>query len=163
MIMTNPPSRPPRRARQARLMRLINVPMRFLLSLPFPTPLSGQLMLLSFTGRKTGKAYRQPVSYVRDADVLLTPGGGNWKLNLRQDQPIKVRFRGRDVRLRPELIEDPGEVERLLRIMMARNPRVASFVPVMGSDGRIDRDKLATAVRYGFRIVRWHFEGPQGS
>lgn len=33
-------------------------------------------MLISFAGRKTGKAYRQPVSYVRHGDTLLTPGGG---------------------------------------------------------------------------------------
>jgi hypothetical protein len=40
-------------------------------------------MLLSLRGRKCGKMYRQPVSFVRDGDTLLTPGGGRWKLNLR--------------------------------------------------------------------------------
>ena len=68
--------------RRARIMRAVNVPMRAALSLPFATPLSGNLMLISYTGRKSGKAYRQPVSYVRDGDVLLTPGGGRWTLNL---------------------------------------------------------------------------------
>lgn len=34
-------------------------------------------MLASFTGRKTGRHYRQPLSYVRDGDILLTPGGGH--------------------------------------------------------------------------------------
>jgi hypothetical protein len=151
-------SRPMRRARQARLMRVINVPMRLLLGLPFPTPLSRQLMLLSFTGRKTGKAYRQPVSYVPDGDTLLTPGGGRWKLNLREDQPIHIRLRGRDVLARPEFIGDADEVERLLRRMMAANPRVTAFVPVKGPDGGIDRGKVETAVGYGFRIIRWHID-----
>src|SRR5258708_2724327 len=95
IIMTQPSVRPGRRTRQARLMRVINVPMRLILRLPFATPLSSQLMLLSFNGRKTGKRYRQPVSYVPDGGTLLTPGGGNWKLNLREDQPIRVRLRGR--------------------------------------------------------------------
>jgi hypothetical protein len=45
-------------------------------------------MLVSFTGRKTGKAYQQPVSYVQQGDTLLTPGGGKWKLNLQEDQPL---------------------------------------------------------------------------
>ena len=58
--------------RRSRIMRVVNVPMRAALSLPFATPLSGNLMLISYTGRKSGKAYRQPVSYVRDGDVLLT-------------------------------------------------------------------------------------------
>jgi hypothetical protein len=48
--------------RRARIMRAVNVPMRAVLSLPFATPLSGNLMLVSYTGRKTGKAYRQPAS-----------------------------------------------------------------------------------------------------
>ncbi len=50
--------------RRARVMRVVNVPMRAALSLPFATPLSGNLMLISYTGRTSGKAYRQPVSYV---------------------------------------------------------------------------------------------------
>jgi hypothetical protein len=57
-------------------MRLVNVPIRLVLGLPFATPLRHALMLLSFTGRKTGKAYRQPVSYLPDGDTLLTPGAG---------------------------------------------------------------------------------------
>jgi hypothetical protein len=53
--------------RQARIMRIVNVPMRAVLRLPFPTPLSANLMLISYTGVKSGRAYRQPVSYARDA------------------------------------------------------------------------------------------------
>lgn len=44
-------------------------------------------MLVSFRGRKSGKAYQQPVSYVPDGDTLLTPGGGKWKVNLLEGQP----------------------------------------------------------------------------
>lgn len=57
-------------------MRLLNVPMRVALTLPFPTPLSRRLMLVYLTGRRSGRHYRQPLSYVRDGDQLLTPGGG---------------------------------------------------------------------------------------
>jgi len=139
-------------------MRLLNVPMRFILGLPFPTPLSGALMLLSFRGRKTGRAYQQPVSYVRDGDVLLTPGGGRWKLNLRQGQPVRIRLRGRDVLGRPEFVRDAGEVERLLLTMQAANARVAAFVPAFGPDGRLDRPGLEAAVRHGFTLIRWRLD-----
>lgn len=69
--MTTPT--PARRRRQARLMRLVNIPMRALLQLPLPTPLGSRLMLVTITGRRTGRRYCQPVSYVRDGDTLLTP------------------------------------------------------------------------------------------
>src|SRR6266508_653642 len=157
MIMSQRPKRPLGRRIQARVMGILNVPMRVLLRLPFQTPLSGRLMLVSFTGRKTGKAYRQPVSYVQQGDTLLTPGGGKWKLNLQEGQPVRIRLRGRDVLVRPELIKDPNEIERLLAVMTAANPGVSAWVGIpKGPDGRLNRGLLETAVRYGFRIVRWH-------
>ena len=67
---------PERMERRARRMKRANVPMRAVLALPFKTPLSKRLMLVFHTGRKTGRSYRQPVSYVHDADTLLTAGGG---------------------------------------------------------------------------------------
>jgi hypothetical protein len=143
--------------RRARIMRAVNVPMRAVLGLPFPTPLGGNLMLISFTGRTSGKAYRQPVSYVRDGDVLLTPGGGRWTLNLAGGRPARLRVRGRDVPARPELVTDPAELERLLGVIAAKNPRAARFIPIpRGPDGRLDPDALGAALRHGFCIVRWH-------
>lgn len=157
--MSERPKRPLGRRIQARVMGVLNVPMRVLLRLPFPTPLGGRLMLVSFTGRKSGKAYQQPVSYVQQGDTLLSPGGGNWKWNLQDGQPVRIRLRGRDALARPELIKDPDEIERLLAVMAAANPSVNAFVGIpKGPDGRLDRGRLETAVSYGFRIVRWHLE-----
>lgn len=149
---------PERAERQARFMKIVNVPMRLLLRLPFPTPLSGNLMLITFTGRQSGKVYHQPVSYVPDGDTLLTPGGGRWKLNLSHDQPIHARLRGRDVVLRPEKIRDIDEIEQLIGLMKAKNPNIARFIPFIDNDGKIDRARLEAALRYGFCIVRWHHE-----
>jgi hypothetical protein len=149
--------RPLTRRMQARMMAVFNVPMRVLLRLPFSTPLSGRLMLIAYIGRKSGKAYRQPVSYVQQGDMLLTPGGGNWKWNLRDGQPVRIWLRGREALARPELVKDPDEIERLLVVMTAANPAVSAFVGIpKGTDGRLDRERLETAVRFGFRIVRWH-------
>ncbi len=55
-----------RRRRQARLMKIANVPMRAVLSLPFPTPAGGRVLLAHLTGRKSGRHYRQPLSYILD-------------------------------------------------------------------------------------------------
>ncbi len=143
--------------RRARIMRAVNVPMRAALSLPFPTPLSRNLMLLSYTGRKTGKAYRQPVSYVRDGEVLLTPGGCRWTLSLVGERPVRLRLRGRDVPSRPELVTDPASLERLLGVIADKNPRAAKFIPIPRQpSGRLDPDALEAALRHGFSIVRWH-------
>ena len=157
MMASKRPKPPLSRQIQARVMAAVNVPMRVLLGLPFPTPLSRQFMLISFTGRKTGKLYRQPVSYVQQDNVLLTAGGGNWKWNLQDGQPVRIRLRGRDVLARPELIKDTDEVERLFAVMIAANPMVSVMIGIpKGPDGRPDRGRLEDAVRHGFRMVRWH-------
>lgn len=159
MSVSTQPRRPLSRRIQANVMRVINVPMRRVLALPIPTPLSRRLMLVHLTGRKTGRSYRQPVSYVRQGTTLLTPGGGKWKLNLVDGRPERIRLRGRDVLARPEIVSDVDQIERLLEVMSEANPMVARFVGVPKQpDGRLDRAQLETAVRYGFRIVRWHLE-----
>jgi len=142
---------------QARFFRVVNVPMRLVLGLPVATPLGRRLMLAFIVGRKTGRLYRQPLSYVRDGGALLTPGGGKWKLNLVTDSPVRLRLRGRDISATAELVSDVGEVGRLLQTMAAGNPAAARFVGIQrGPDGSFDRKGVERAVRYGFRIVRWH-------
>jgi hypothetical protein len=149
---------PARIERQARIMKLANVPMRALLGLPFRTPLSSRLMLVTYSGRRSGRTYRQPVSYVRDGDTLLTPGGGKWKLNLADGMPVRLRLEGRDVLARPELVRDGDEVDRLLRLMLSKNPRLSSFIPFIERDGTIERSKLEAAIAHGFAVVRWHLD-----
>jgi deazaflavin-dependent oxidoreductase (nitroreductase family) len=146
---------------QARVFKVANVPMRFILGLPVPTPLGRNLMLAFIVGRKTGKTYRQPLSYVRDGDALLTPGGGRWKLNLASGTRVRIRLRGRDISATPELVSDVDEVRSLLATMAAGNPAAGRMVGIQrGQDGSFDRDGVARAVQYGFRVVRWH---PVGS
>jgi hypothetical protein len=158
--MTEDPRPPLSRRLQMRAMpavfRVFNVPMRSVLGLPIATPLGKRLMLVYLTGRKTGRQYRQPVSYVRDGELLLTPGGGRWKLNLIEGEPTHIRLNGHDISLRPELVRDPLEVDRLLGVMSAKNPMVGRFIPIpKGADGHYDLARLDLAIRHGFRIVRW--------
>ncbi len=148
--------RPPRRAAQTAVFRVVNVPMRLILGLPFRTPLSRRLMLVHHVGRKTGTHYRQPVSYVRDGDTLLTPGGGAWTRNLHQNEPVRITLAGGTSMYRPDLVADPEEVDRLFAFMAARNPALNRFVPIPRTqDGHLDPEALRVALDHGFRIIRW--------
>ena len=160
MTVTLDPSN--RMRRQAKLMNAANVVMRRLLSLPFPTPLSARLMLLTVTGRRTGKVYRQPISYVRNGANLLTPGGGRWKLNLQPDRPVSLRIRGKNQPAIPTIISDIDEVERLLTVIVAGNPAAGKFMPISIDDnGHVNVEQLQRAVSYGFRIISWQLVDPQ--
>ncbi len=57
----------------------------------------------------------------------------------------------------PEVVSNVDEIRDLLTVMVAANPRAAVFIGVpRDAEGRFDRAGLGNAVRYGFRIVRWH-------
>ena len=76
-------------------------------------------------------------------------------------QAMKLRIRGHDLFARPELVAEAEEIDRLLSIILAANPRARSFVRIpMAGQGHLDREKLQTAVKYGFRIVRRHLSEP---
>jgi putative drug exporter of the RND superfamily len=142
--------------------RIVNGFMRALLGLPLPTPLGKRLMLVEFTGRKTGRHYRQPVSYVRHDHALLTPGGGNWKRNLKPGQPIRLHINGRDQTAIPEIVTDPDAVADLLAVMIATNPAVTRFSGIgLDTNGRPDRQRVGQALEHGFAIVRWRLNQPR--
>ena len=162
--MASTQQRPASRRLQARVMRLLNVPMRLMLGMPLATPAGNRLMLAFIVGRRTGRLYRQPLSYVRDGSALLTPGGGTWKQNLSGGTPVRLRIRGRDHLARPEIVRDQQTVDALLDVIVAGNPMAGRFAGIpRGQDGRLDQRRLGQAIEHGFAVVRWHLDGDSGS
>jgi hypothetical protein len=84
-------------------MGALNALPRFVLGLPFQTPMSRRLILLTYTGRKSGRCYTIPVSYVEQGDTLLIPGGGAWKINLEHGSPVRMRLRGSERSASPDM------------------------------------------------------------
>ena len=125
--------------------------MRLMLHLPIRA-MQERLMLLTYTGRRSGRRHTLPLSYAADADgSLLVPGGSAWKHCLQPGRPVTVRLRGRHRTATPEVIRDVAEIERLV----SGNPRAESFIGVpMNADGSPDRARLERAVGDGFAIVR---------
>ncbi len=59
---------------------------------------SGGLMLLTFTGRHSGRRFTIPVGYQRDGDVLTVmvsyAARKQWWKNYREPGPVELRLRG---------------------------------------------------------------------
>src|SRR5437868_15446189 len=88
---------------------------RFVLATPLHRIMSSQLMLLRFTGRKTGRSYTTPVSYVLDGNSLLVPAGGAWRRNLEAGPRASVRLRGVWRTVTSEVVGEPALADLLLR------------------------------------------------
>jgi len=116
------------RAPDLRVMRLFNPVIRALLRSPFHGLLSGQILLLTYTGRKSGRRYTLPVGFIRDADALLVVSQHSelkhWWRNLRDGAPVTLLLGGQQVSARADLIENPeavaAEVQRLIARLGAK-------------------------------------------
>ena len=164
-IETGAPSRRgSRRPAIARVMGVFNRIPKLILRSPLHRVMSDRVMLLSFTGRGSGRAYTTPVSYiVEDAGTLLVAGGAPWWANLRSGGPVGVRLRGRQRAAQAEPIRDEAEVARLLAVVLPRNPTLGRFVGLaVGPDGQVDPERLARARRRGLTLVRLHLQPQPG-
>ena len=67
-----------------------------LLRSPLHALLSGQIMLISVTGRKSGATFTAPVNYIQDEDVLwvVSARDRTWWRNARGGCAVSLRLRG---------------------------------------------------------------------
>jgi len=82
----------------ALLNRTVNPIVRTVLRSPAHPLLSGHLMLLTVTGRRTGRTFTFPVAYHEDGELLRLnldwPERKRWWRNLRGGAPVAVVLRG---------------------------------------------------------------------
>ncbi|MFB6228485.1 MAG: nitroreductase/quinone reductase family protein [Halobacteriales archaeon] len=74
--------------------RILNPVMSRLLRSPLHPLVSDSIMLLTFTGSKTGTEYTTPVGYwVKDGHLIVTTQS-QWWHNLKGGQPVSMQVRG---------------------------------------------------------------------
>ncbi len=78
--------------------RWYNPLMRWLLRSPFHGLVSRGILLVTFTGRKTGRTYSTPINYRQDGPLiqLISHRGRAWWRNFEGGAPVTLRLRGQD-------------------------------------------------------------------
>ena len=97
------------------MLRAVNPLLRLLLRTPVLGSAGKSMMVLSFTGRKSGRRYSVPVSAHRIDNNLYALAGAPWRLNFRGGAPAGVLHAGKTTTMHSELIEDPPAVAALYR------------------------------------------------
>jgi hypothetical protein len=95
------------------LLRAVNPALKLLLRTPLAGPARKQLMVLSFTGRKSGNQYSIPVSAHRIDNQLYALAGVAWTRNFRGGRAAEVLLDGKTTTMNGELIDDPATVADL--------------------------------------------------
>lgn len=151
-----------RRRPPPQVMRIINTLPAALLRSPFHGPLSKRLMLLGFTGRRTGRPITIPVGYFQPDDrTLLLATERPWQRNLAGGAPVSVRLRGRTLTGRSEVLAEEPALTEALSSMLAQEPGYGRFFGVsVGPDGRPVPEEVRRARERGLRVVRVRLDGP---
>jgi hypothetical protein len=126
---------------------LINPIMRWGLAGPLHARFgSDTLMVLSFTGRKSGKRYRFPIGYMQEESTLISYSPFSWWCALRGGAPVTVALRGRRLNGHAEVIADTAAVESGMLMYLRHNPGDAKYFDVkIGPDREPDRGDVARA------------------
>lgn len=124
--------------------------MKWLLRSPLHGMVSKGVMLVTYTGRKSGKVYSTPVNYIRAGDLLLTTSfkGRTWWRSLRGGALVTVRLQGKDLPAAAEVVEEgQGVVENLAEIMR-QAPQYARYLGVrLDGDQEADLDDVRRAAQ----------------
>lgn len=135
---------------QAFFNRLGNPILGALLRSPLHSMLDGSMLLISVTGRRSGRVYTTPVNYLLDGDTLtiISLRERTWWRNLRGGAEVGLHLRGEDRNGRATLSEDDAGVTAALGQVLARIPAHARYLSVrMRPDGTLSPEDLAQAAR----------------
>jgi deazaflavin-dependent oxidoreductase (nitroreductase family) len=133
----------------------LNPLMTLLLKSPLHRVVSGTMMLITFTGRKSGKRYTTPVGYLRTGDEVICLTHANWWKNLRGGVPVTLRIQGQQVEGRAEAIAgDKARVAEGIRKFLLQVPSWAGFYSVtIGEDGMPKSEEVEQAAKEAILIV----------
>ena len=110
-----------------RVMSKLNAPVAWVSRSPLHPLLSFGLMLLTWTGRRSGRRYTIPVGYQLSGDsirVLVSrPQRKQWWRNFREPAAVELRVRGRTLRGRARVVpSDAPEFREAIAATLRRLP-----------------------------------------
>jgi deazaflavin-dependent oxidoreductase (nitroreductase family) len=104
--------------------RLYNPIVILLLHSPLHSFLDKSTILITFTGRKSGKTYTIPVSFVRDGDTLMmiSQREHSWWKNLGGGAQVTLYMQGHTLKARGEVFMDAETVAKRLLLFLQHFP-----------------------------------------
>lgn len=127
----------------------LNTTMKFMLRSPLHGMVSKTVLLITFTGRKSGKTYTTPVSYSQEDGQVTIFTHATWWKNLSSGTPVTLRIQGREFQgLADPVAEDKGAVAAGLAAHLRKVPSDAKYYNVTFDDrGDPRSDEVAQAVQ----------------
>ena len=99
-------------------------------------------MLITFTGRKSGRLYTTPVNFIQLEDHLLTISlrKRTWWRNLRGGAHVQLKLKGKQIEANAEVYENLEDVADYLNEIIQLAPAYTKYleIPIDDQDSPID-------------------------
>jgi deazaflavin-dependent oxidoreductase (nitroreductase family) len=137
--------------------KLYNPLVIWLLRSPLHRLMDQYTMVITVTGRNSGKRYTLPVSYVRDGETLLviSQKDRTWWKNLLGGAPVTVSLQGHTLQARGETFTNTDMAAHILLLILQRVPayqRLLHLTP--DTTGQPENPEALTRLAQEHVIVR---------
>jgi deazaflavin-dependent oxidoreductase (nitroreductase family) len=98
----------------------------FLLRRGWMGPAENFLMVITTTGRKTGRSATIPIAYKREGDdiIALNPGNSNWFRNVLANRRAVIEVNRQRMTVSGSLVENEAERQRIFGMYRSDDPKV---------------------------------------
>jgi deazaflavin-dependent oxidoreductase (nitroreductase family) len=127
-----------------------------ILKSPLHRMMSDAFIVLQWTGRKSGRTFATPVSYVQgeDADNLLITSDSPWVHNFADGAPVTVWLKGKRRQAQAELVADEDAAAQALYRMVQARPSYAKNADIAPSANGVVDLEACQAAALKRRLVR---------
>ena len=135
----------------------INPMMKLLLNSPLHAIMSHSVLVLYFTGRKSGRRFSTPLRFHREGETIrcFSSGETQWWRNFREPTTANIQMQGQRLEYQGMLLEhDPERVRSLLVSYLTEFPADSVYHDVKRVRGILDEDDLNKASTH-CRIVEF--------
>ncbi len=146
------------------LFAVINPIMGMFLRSPIHGLWSDSLMLITFTGRNSGREFTTPVRYLRDGQNILcyTSSKNQWWRNLRGGALVQLRVAGQSGPYTTEVIENnPEDIKRRLINYLGVYPQDAAYHDIaLAADKSLVQEDLEKASHDAVVVIATPVKSP---
>jgi deazaflavin-dependent oxidoreductase (nitroreductase family) len=140
------------------LWRLIHIPPRIAYALGLGELLGRFVLLLTTTGRKSGKPRVTPLQYEEfDGTFYIGSARGvtsDWLRNIQANPEVMVRVKDRRFRGEAQVVTDPQKVADFLSLRLQRHPQMVGLIlRSQGYPGAPNRQQLEAYARERALVV----------
>jgi len=106
-----------------RIIRKLNPLIAVILRSPLHSMMSKTVLLITFTGRKSGKQYTTPVSYSQEGGTVYVFTNGDWWKNLQGGAQVSLWLRGQELNgFALAVSDDKQRIADGLGLFLSRHP-----------------------------------------